>query len=176
MFANLIPRLYSISTTIQKIRRQHNYDNEPNENNVKKNKSIAYSRAFVQLLNEHIESLSEINTLGSKTEETDKNVSTLRDALSRAPVQALRAAADFNDYKLIHQIIRVSSQFGALFSSIDENKLKDERCPVKVFPMRLSTPLFWQLGSLEKQFRLLQEQLLAIRSCTKFGKILSKPF
>ena len=67
LFANLIPRIYSISTTIQKIRRQHNYDNEPNENNVKKNKSIAYSRAFVQLLNEHIESLSEINTLGSKT-------------------------------------------------------------------------------------------------------------
>ena len=74
LFANLIPRIHSISATIQKIRRQHNYDNEPNENNVKKNKSIAYSRAFVQLLNEHIESLSEINTLGSKTEETDNTV------------------------------------------------------------------------------------------------------
>jgi len=114
---DLIVQIQSVSSSILSIRRQHQkYFSKQKKKN---RKAISKCRELVQILKEQSMYSSEpFSSLSDEknTSEVDESViALLRDALSRATVQALRAAADANDYVLIVQIVDVSIEFASSF-------------------------------------------------------------
>ena len=131
---DLIKQISSINTSILQIRRQSDDEKDINHFLQQKekhkpqhklfHKAIPYCRTLVQLLRHNSHSRQKDS---SKNNVTPKNlldvneiidtetISSLRDALSRATVQAVRVAADANDYNLIREIINVSIEFASYF-------------------------------------------------------------
>lgn len=116
---DLIVQIQSVSSSILSIRRQHQkYYSKQKKNN---RKAIPKCRELVQILKEQSMYSSEpFSSLGKEkklTKVDESVIAILRDALSRATVQALRAAADANDYNLIMQIVDATVEFASSFQN-----------------------------------------------------------